>query len=160
HAVEVQKKDDQVKLLESASHCFMPLVTPSAVGSSFAAPEVSAPAEVEPENVVPEDTYLDLTGPDEVVATQSGKFKRKRLGKQSDTLPAKQLRRDHPSFATCTGGKTLAGLRQLIPTSPPVSRHSFQADVQAHVVQSARITDVPVYTAAATITSARENVGI
>ncbi|GKC66040.1 hypothetical protein Tco_1098638, partial [Tanacetum coccineum] len=128
-AVEVQKKDDQVKLLESTSHCFMPLVTPAA----------------------------DLTGPDEVVATQPGKSKRKRLGKQSDTLPAKQLRKDHPSFATGTGGKTLAGLRQLMPTS---SRPSFQADIQTHVVQSARITDVPVYTAAATVTSARENVGI
>ncbi|GKB90903.1 hypothetical protein Tco_0963175, partial [Tanacetum coccineum] len=165
-AVEVQKKDDQVKLLESTSHCFMPLVTPAAGGSSSAAapevsaPEVPAPAEVEPENVVPEDTYLDLTGPDEVVATQPGKSKRKRLGKQSDTLPAKQLRKDHPSFATGTGGKTLAGLRQLMPTSPLVSRPSFQADIQAHVVQSARITDAPMYTAAATVTSARENVGI
>ncbi|GJR16862.1 hypothetical protein Tco_0965389, partial [Tanacetum coccineum] len=160
-AVEVQKKDDQVKLLESTSHCFMPLVVPAAgVGSSAAAAEVSAPAEVEPENVIPEETYLDLMGPDEVVAMQPGKSKRKRLGKQSDTLPAKQLRKDHPSFATGTGGKTLAGLRQLMPTSPPVSRPSFQADVQAHVVQSARITDVPVYTAAATVTSARENVGI
>ncbi|GJV51908.1 hypothetical protein Tco_1447649, partial [Tanacetum coccineum] len=160
-AVEVQKKDDQVKLLESTSHCFMPLVAPAAgVGSSAAAPEVSAPAEVEPENVIPEETYLDLMGQDEVVAMQPGKSKRKRLGKQSDTLPAKQLRKDHPSFATGTGGKTLAELRQLMPTSPPVSRPSFQADVQAHVVQSARITDVSVYTAAATITSARENVGI
>ncbi|GKG57766.1 hypothetical protein Tco_0587364, partial [Tanacetum coccineum] len=49
--MEVQKKDDQVKLLKSTSHCFMPLVTPTAgVGSSAAAPEVSASAEVEPEN--------------------------------------------------------------------------------------------------------------
>ncbi|GJT78637.1 hypothetical protein Tco_1045362 [Tanacetum coccineum] len=165
--VEVQKKDDQVKLLESTSHCFMPLVTPAAGGSSSAvapevsAPEVSAPAEGEPENVVQEDTYLDLTGPDEVVAAQSGKSKRKRLGKQSNTLPAKQLRKDHPSFATGTGGKTLAGLRQLLPTSPLVSRPSFQADIQAHVVQSARITNVSVYTvAAATVTFTRENVGI
>ncbi|GJW83606.1 hypothetical protein Tco_0156751 [Tanacetum coccineum] len=157
-AVEVQKKDDQVKLLESTSHCFMPLVTPATGGSSSAAaPEVPAPAEVEPENVVLEDTYLDLMGPDEVVATQPGKSKRKRLGKQSDTLLAKQLRKDHPSYATGTGRKTLAGLRQLMPTS---LRPSFQADIQAHVVQSARITDVPVYTAAATVTSARENVGI
>ncbi|GJX88695.1 hypothetical protein Tco_0340709 [Tanacetum coccineum] len=162
-AVEVQKKDDQVKLLESTSHCFMPLVTPAAGGSSSAAapevsaPEVPAPAEVEPENVVPEDAFLDLMGPDEVVATQPGKSKRKRLGKQSDTLPAKQLRKDHPSFATGTGGKTLAGLRQLMPTS---SRPSFQADIQTHVVQSARITDAPVYTVVATVTSAWENVGI
>ncbi|GKE63405.1 hypothetical protein Tco_1513772, partial [Tanacetum coccineum] len=116
----------------------MPLVTPAAGGSSSTAapevsvPEVSASAEVEPENVVPDDTYLDLIGPDEIVATQSEKSKRKRLGKQSDTLPAKQLRKDHPSFATSTGGKTLAGLRQLMPISPLVSRPFFQADIQAH----------------------------
>ncbi|GJR91767.1 hypothetical protein Tco_0215778, partial [Tanacetum coccineum] len=66
-AVEVQKKDGQVKLLESTSHCFIPLVTPAAGGSSSAAAlDVSAPAEVKPENVVSEDTYLDLAGPDEV----------------------------------------------------------------------------------------------
>ncbi|GKD05301.1 hypothetical protein Tco_1180275 [Tanacetum coccineum] len=170
-AVEVQKKDDQVKLLESTSHCFMPLVTPATGGSSSAAaPEVSAPAEVEPENAVPEDTYLDLTEPDadlaatrpeEVATTQPGKYKRKRLVKQSDTLPAKQLRKDHPSLATGTGGKTLAGLRQLMSTSPLVLRPSFQADIQGHVaVQSARTADIPVYTAAATVTSARENVGV
>ncbi|GJR48675.1 hypothetical protein Tco_1316778 [Tanacetum coccineum] len=166
-AVEVQKKDDQVKLLESTTNCFMSLVTPAVGGSSSAAalevsaPEVSAPAEVEPENVVPEDTYLDLTEPNEVATTQSVKSKRKRLVKQSDALPAKQLRKDHPSLATGIGGKTLAGLRQLMPTSPLVLRPSFQADIQAHViVQSARTADVPVYTAAATVTSARENVGV
>ncbi|GJY01902.1 hypothetical protein Tco_0360054 [Tanacetum coccineum] len=170
-AVEVQKKDDQVKLLESTSHCFMPLVTPAAGGSSSAAaPEVSALAEVEPENAVPKDTYLDLTEPDtdlaatrpeEVTMTQPGKYKRKRLVKQSDTLPAKQLRKDHPSLATGTGGKTLAGLRQLMSTSPLVLRPSFQADIQGHVaVQSARTADIPVYTAAAIVTSTRENVGI
>ncbi|GJQ94085.1 hypothetical protein Tco_0005224 [Tanacetum coccineum] len=142
-AVEVQKKDDQVKLLESTSHCFMSLVTPVAGGSSSAAaPEVSAPAEVEPENIVPEDTYLDLTEPDEVATTQSRKSKRK-------------------SLATGSGGKTLVGLRQLMPTSPLVLRPSFQADIQAHVVvQSARTVDVLVYTDAATVTSAQENVGI
>ncbi|GKE58080.1 hypothetical protein Tco_1497265 [Tanacetum coccineum] len=128
-AVEVQKKDDQMKLLESTSHCFMSLVTPAAGGSSSAAvpevsaPEVSALAEVEPENVVPEDTYLDLTEPDvdlaaarpeEVAMKQSRKSMRKRLLKQSDALPAKQLRKDHPSLATGTGGKTLAGLMWYI----------------------------------------------
>ncbi|GJS93992.1 hypothetical protein Tco_0800960 [Tanacetum coccineum] len=128
-AVEVQKKDDQVKLLESTSHCFMPLVTPAAGGSSSAAaPEVSASVEVEPENVVSEDTYLDLTGPDEVI----------------DTVLV---------------GRS-CWLRQLMPTSLLVSRPSFQADIQAHVVQSARITDVPLYIAVATVTSARENMGI
>ncbi|GKF03583.1 hypothetical protein Tco_0030506 [Tanacetum coccineum] len=116
---------------------------PSGGSSSAAAPEVSAPAEVELENVVPEDTYLDLTEPDadmavgrpeEVATTQSGKSKRKRLVKQSDTLPAKQLKKDHPSLTTDTCGKTLDGLRQLMPTSPLVLRPSFQADVQAYVV--------------------------
>ncbi|GKA22712.1 hypothetical protein Tco_0708674 [Tanacetum coccineum] len=116
----------------------------SAAAHKVSAPEVSAPAEVEPESVVPEDTYLDLTGPDEVVVTQSGKSKRKRLGEQSDTLPAKQLRKDHPSLATGTGEKTLARLRQLMPISPLVLRPSFQTDTHA------RITDVPVYTDAAT----------
>ncbi|GKE57770.1 hypothetical protein Tco_1496955 [Tanacetum coccineum] len=176
-AVKVQKKDDQGKLLESTSHCFMSLVTPAAGGSSSAAapevsapevsapevsaPEVSAPAEVEPENVVPEDTYLDLTEPDEVATTQSGKSKRKRLVKQSDTLLAKQLRKDHPNLATGTGRKTLAGLRKLMLTSPLMLRPSFQADIQTHVVvQSARTANVPVYTAAATVTFARENVGV
>ncbi|GJW26912.1 hypothetical protein Tco_0040723 [Tanacetum coccineum] len=142
------EKDNQVKLLESTSHCFMPLVTLAAGGSGSAAgPKMSAPAEVEPENAVPEDTYLDLTEPDadmaatrpeEVSTTQPGKYKRKRLVKQSHTLPAKQLRKDHPSLAIGTGGKTLAGLRQLI----------------------ARTADIPVYTVAATVTSAWENVGI
>ncbi|GKD26254.1 hypothetical protein Tco_1232468, partial [Tanacetum coccineum] len=52
-------------------------------------------------------------------------------------------------------------LRQLMPTSPLVLRPSFQADIQAYVVvQSARTADVPVYTAAATVTSARESVGV
>ncbi|GJR36058.1 hypothetical protein Tco_1211742 [Tanacetum coccineum] len=142
-AVEVQKKDDHVKLLESTSHCFISLVIPAAGGSSSAAaPEVSAPAEVEPENVVSEDAHLDLMEPDaartgEVATTQSGKSKRKRLVKQSDTLPTKQLREDHPA---------------LLPVL---------ADIQAHVfIQSARTTNVPVYTAAAIVTSAWENVDV
>ncbi|GKB10003.1 hypothetical protein Tco_0843926 [Tanacetum coccineum] len=116
-------------------------ITNFAVKHSIMTPEmVSAPAEVEPENVVPEDTYLDLTEPDEVVATQSGKFKRKRLGEQSDTLPAKQLRKDHPSLTTGTGGKTLAGLRQLMPTSPLVLRPFFQADIQALICLESEVS--------------------
>ncbi|GJR95445.1 hypothetical protein Tco_0267619 [Tanacetum coccineum] len=164
-AVEVQKKDDQVKLLESTSHCFMSLVTPAAGGSSSAtapevsAHEVSAPAEVEPENVVPEGHHLDF---DRAMSCHDtvGKVSKGR-GWCADVvhLPAKQLRKDHPSLATGTGGKTLAGLRKLMPTSPIVLRPSFQADIQAHVVaQSARSADVPVYTVAATVTSARDNV--
>ncbi|GKA47607.1 hypothetical protein Tco_0740490 [Tanacetum coccineum] len=193
--VKVQKKDNQVNLLESTSHCFMSLVTPAAGGSSYAAaPEVSAPVEVEPENVVLEDTYLDLTEPDvdqamarleEVTVTQAEKSKRKRLAKQSDALPAKQLRKDHPSLATGTGGKTLAGLRQLMPTSPLALGPFFRLISRPmlsfrgiyiftfcltsllcvllnsfFLFDSARTADVPVYTAAATVTSARENVGV
>ncbi|GJW00745.1 hypothetical protein Tco_1555996 [Tanacetum coccineum] len=83
------------------------------------------------------------------------------VGKQGDTLlPSTEEGIIHSLLLTGTSGKTLAGLRQLMPTSPLVSRPSFQANIQAHVVQSARITDVPVYTAVATVTSARENVGI
>ncbi|GJT28280.1 retrovirus-related pol polyprotein from transposon TNT 1-94 [Tanacetum coccineum] len=89
-----------------------------------------------------------------------GKSKRKRLVKHSDTLPTKQLRKDHPNLATGTGGKTLAGLRQLVPTSPLMLRPYFQDDIHVHiVVQSARTADVPVYTAAI-VTSTQENVGV
>ncbi|GKG43227.1 hypothetical protein Tco_0479911, partial [Tanacetum coccineum] len=76
-----------------------------------------------------------LTGPNKVVTTQPGKSKRKRLGKQSDTLLAKQLRKNHPSFATGIGRED------------PCRAEATDAD-------NARITDVPVYTAAATVTSA------
>ncbi|GJT07612.1 hypothetical protein Tco_0842074 [Tanacetum coccineum] len=37
-----------------------------------------------------------------------------KLSKQSDTLPAKRLRVDHPSLASGTGGKSLASLRRTI----------------------------------------------
>ncbi|GJV24098.1 hypothetical protein Tco_1376793 [Tanacetum coccineum] len=52
-AVEVQKGDDQVTLLESTRHCFMPLVIPAAGGSSsVAATEILAPTERGQEDVV------------------------------------------------------------------------------------------------------------
>ncbi|GJU73574.1 hypothetical protein Tco_1264979 [Tanacetum coccineum] len=50
-----------------------------------------------------------------VVSEQPKKVKRRRLVKQSDPLPAKKLRTDHPSLASGTGGKTLANLEQIIP---------------------------------------------
>ncbi|GKG40508.1 hypothetical protein Tco_0467285, partial [Tanacetum coccineum] len=69
-AVEVQKGDDQVKLLESTRHCFMSLDPPATGGSSSAAaPEVSNPAEVGRANVVPVGTYVDLSDPDEDLPT-------------------------------------------------------------------------------------------
>ncbi|GJT64840.1 hypothetical protein Tco_1016320 [Tanacetum coccineum] len=101
-AVEVQKGDDQVKLLE----------------------KVPAPTEEGQEDVVPEDAYLELADPDEgttavrqseeeVVTEQPKKVKKKRLLKQSDVLPAKRLRTDHPTLISGTGGKTLTGLEQI-----------------------------------------------
>ncbi|GJW85703.1 hypothetical protein Tco_0158848 [Tanacetum coccineum] len=126
-AVEVQKGADQVTLLESTKDCFMPLVIPAAGGSSSAAAaEVPVPTEERQEDVAPEDAYLNLADPDEdaiavrqgeerVVSEQPKKVKRRRLVKQSDALPAKKLRTDHPSLASGTGGKTLANLEQIMP---------------------------------------------
>ncbi|GKB67654.1 hypothetical protein Tco_0929066, partial [Tanacetum coccineum] len=126
-AVEVQKGDDQVTLLESTRHCFMPLVIPAAGGSSsVAATEIPAPTERGQEGVAEGNAYLELADPDEgtamvrqsdeeVVTEQPKKIKKKRLIKQSNVLPAKKLRTDHPSLASGTGGKTLAGLEQIMP---------------------------------------------
>ncbi|GKE39071.1 hypothetical protein Tco_1462476, partial [Tanacetum coccineum] len=126
-AVEVQKGDDQVKLLESTQHCFMPLVIPAAGGSSSAAAaEIPAPTEEGPEDVAEEDAYLELADPnegtdmvrqseEEVVTEQSKKVKKRRLQKQSDVLPTKKLRTYHPALASGAGGKTLAGLEQIRP---------------------------------------------
>ncbi|GKA19316.1 hypothetical protein Tco_0699231, partial [Tanacetum coccineum] len=126
-AIEVQKGADQVTLLESTKDCFMPLVIPAAGGSSSAAAaKVPVPTEERQEDVAPEDAYLNLADPDEdalavrqgeerVVSEQPKKVKMRRLVKQSDTLPAKKLRTDHPSLASGTGGKTLANLEQIMP---------------------------------------------
>ncbi|GJS03731.1 hypothetical protein Tco_0320239 [Tanacetum coccineum] len=97
-AVEVQQGADQVKLLESTEHCFMPL-------GHHAYPGVL----VDPG----EDTVVVRRGEEEDVTEQPKKIKKKRLIKQSDVLPAKKLRTDHPSLASGTGGKTLAGLEQI-----------------------------------------------
>ncbi|GJT36914.1 hypothetical protein Tco_0936779 [Tanacetum coccineum] len=125
-AVEVQKGDDQVTLLESTRHCFMPLVIPATGGSSsVAATEIHAPTERGQEGVAEENAYLELADPDEgtamvrqsdeeVVTEQPKKIKKKRLIKQSNVLPAKKLRTDHPSLALGTEGKTLAGLEQIM----------------------------------------------
>ncbi|GJR70004.1 U-box domain-containing protein 1-like protein [Tanacetum coccineum] len=125
-AVEVQKGDDQVTLLESTRHCFMPLVIPAAGGSSsVAATKIPAPTKREQEDVTEGNAYLELADLDEgatmvrqskeeVVTKQPKKIKKKRLIKQSDVLPANKLRMDHPSLASGTGGKTLAGLEQIM----------------------------------------------
>ncbi|GJW21144.1 hypothetical protein Tco_0031766 [Tanacetum coccineum] len=173
-AVEVQKGEEQVKLLDSIKHCFVSLDTPAVAqqeggSGSGAGPEVSAPAAEEnvvaEEDIVPVGTYLDLTDPeDDLIVAEKGdatrkqpeKAKRKKLSKQSDTLPAKRLRVDHPSLASGTGGKTLASLRRTIPEGSLALGPSFQADVHAQVtVRSSRVADAPVYTAADTVTSSR-----
>ncbi|GJR37654.1 hypothetical protein Tco_1213338 [Tanacetum coccineum] len=79
-------------------------------------------------HVAEENAYLELADPDEgttmvrqseeeVVTERPKKIKKKRPTRQSDVLPAKKLRTDHPSFASGTGGKTLAGLEQIMPAS-------------------------------------------
>ncbi|GKC81560.1 hypothetical protein Tco_1137277, partial [Tanacetum coccineum] len=103
----------------------MPLVIPAAgVSSSVAAAEVFAQTEEGQEDVAPDEAYLELADLDEgmtvarqseeeVVTEQPKKVKKKRLLKQSDVLPAKKLRVDHPTLVFGTGGKTLAGLEQM-----------------------------------------------
>ncbi|GJY43040.1 hypothetical protein Tco_0431253 [Tanacetum coccineum] len=105
----------------------MPLVPRAPGGSSSAAgAEVSAPVEERLEDVAADDAYLELVDPgedtvvarrgeEEVVTKQPKKIKKKRLIKRIDVLPAKKLRTDHPSLASGTRGKTLAGLEQIMP---------------------------------------------
>ncbi|GJY76355.1 hypothetical protein Tco_0481471 [Tanacetum coccineum] len=82
------------------------------------------PPEGGQEDVTEEDAYLELADSDEgtvmvrqseeeVVTEQSKKVKKRRLQKQSDVLPVKKLRTDHPAFASGGGGKTLAGLERI-----------------------------------------------
>ncbi|GJX31366.1 RNA-directed DNA polymerase, eukaryota, partial [Tanacetum coccineum] len=173
-AVEVQKGEEQVKLIDSIKHCFVSLDAPAVVqqegcSGSGASPDVFAPSAEEnvvaEESVIPAGTYLDLMDPkgDLTVAKkgdaarkQPDKVKRKKLSKQSDTLPAKKLRVDHPSLASGTGGKSLASLRRTIPEGSLALGPSSQADVHAKVtVQGSHVADAPVYTAADTVTSSR-----
>ncbi|GKF17136.1 hypothetical protein Tco_0062054, partial [Tanacetum coccineum] len=173
-AVEVEKREEQVKLLDSIKHCFVSLDAPAVAqqeggSGSGAGPEVSAPAPEEhvttEENIVSMGTYLDLVDlEDDLTVVEEGdvarkqpkKAKRRKPSKQSDTLPAKRLRVDHPSLASGTGGKTLASLRRTIPEGSLALEPSLQADVGTQVtVQSSHVADAPVYTASDTMTSSR-----
>ncbi|GKB58015.1 hypothetical protein Tco_0914201 [Tanacetum coccineum] len=163
-AVEVQKGEEQVTLLDSIKHCFVSLDAPAAVqqassSGSGVGPEVSAPSAEEnvvvEENVIPEGAYLDLTDPEgdvavvekDVAQKQPEKAKRKKLPKQSDPLPAKRLRVDHPILASGTGGKTLASLRRTLLEGSLLLGPSSPADVPTQVtVRSSCVADVPVYT--------------
>ncbi|GJY83049.1 hypothetical protein Tco_0496425 [Tanacetum coccineum] len=162
--VEVQKGDDQVILLESTRHCFMPLVIPAAGGSSsVASTEIPAPTERGQEGVAKENAYLELADPDEGTA----------MVRQSD----EELRTDHPSLASGTGGKTLVGLEQIMPAgsrllareqsatpsvAPPSQESkgfvdfSAQASLQIRTtVGSSSTLSAPIDTAAATTTSTK-----
>ncbi|GKA20150.1 hypothetical protein Tco_0700139 [Tanacetum coccineum] len=173
-AVEVQKGEEQVKLLDSIKHCFVSLdalavVQQEGCSGSGAGPDVSAPSAEEnvvtEESVIPAGTYLDLMDPEgdltvvekgDAARKQPDKVKRKKLSKQSDTLPAKKLRVDHPSLASGTGGKSLASLRRTIPEGSLALGPSSQADVHAKItVQGSHVADAPVYTTADTVTSSR-----
>ncbi|GKE08461.1 hypothetical protein Tco_1412012, partial [Tanacetum coccineum] len=190
-AMEVQKGDDQVTLLESTRHCFMPLVIPAAGGSSSVAPtKIPAPTEGGQEDAAEENAYLELADLDEgtvmvrqseeeVVTERPKKIKKKRLIRQSDVLSAKKLRTDHPSFASGTGGKTLAGLEQIMPagsrllareqSATPSVAHpsqksasfvnlSAQASLQIRTtVGSSSTLSAPIDTVAATTTSTKAN---
>ncbi|GJW85706.1 hypothetical protein Tco_0158851 [Tanacetum coccineum] len=109
------------------------------ISSLLTAPEVSAPAEVEPENVVPEDTYLDLTGPDEVLSPTDvrryRKYKRQEVGEQLSDTPSCQAPRErtHPSLASqVLGGQdSLAGLDAIMRQVPCVEAISVQMIIQA-----------------------------
>ncbi|GJV21756.1 hypothetical protein Tco_1370776 [Tanacetum coccineum] len=159
-AVEVQKRADQVTLLESTKDFFVPLVIPAAGGSSSAAAvEVPVPTEERQEDVAPEDAYLNLADPNEdaiavrqgeerVLSEQPKKVKRRRLVKQSDALPAKKLRTDHPSLASDTGGKTLANLEQIMPEGSHLLAR--KQPVILATAESSGTLSAPVDTAAAT----------
>ncbi|GJZ78503.1 hypothetical protein Tco_0643340 [Tanacetum coccineum] len=113
---------------------------------------------------------------EEVVTERPKKIKKKRPTKQSDNLPAKKLRTNHPSLASGTRGKTLAGLEQIMPAgsrllareqsatpsvAPPQESASFvdlsaQASLQIRTTMGNSSTlSAPVDTAAATTTSTK-----
>ncbi|GJU32434.1 hypothetical protein Tco_1176023 [Tanacetum coccineum] len=134
-AVDVQKGEEQVKLLDSIKHCFVSLDAPDVVqqeggSGSGVGPEVSAPSAEEnvvaEENIIPVGTYLDLMdSEDYLIVAEKGDTARKQ---------PERLR----------GRSSLA----LEPSS--------QADVYTQVtVRSSHVADAPVYTVADTVTSSR-----
>ncbi|GKF38936.1 hypothetical protein Tco_0118997, partial [Tanacetum coccineum] len=117
------------------------------------------------ENVAPKEAYLVLGDLDEgtvavrqskeeVVTEHPKKVKKKRLLKQSDVLPAKKLRTDHPTLISGTGGKTLAGLEQI--RQAKVFWILLPKRTSESVISSS-ILGIPVDTTAGATTSARAN---
>ncbi|GJW31489.1 hypothetical protein Tco_0051521 [Tanacetum coccineum] len=148
-AVEVQKGEEQVTLLESTKHCFVSLDAPAAVhqasDSGSGAGSKSYALSVGETVIAEEDVIL-----------QPEKAKRKKLLKQSDPLPAKRLRIYHPSLASETGGKSLASLRR---DTLPGRLHFIGVFLSGgrpyplSFFASSRVADAPVYTAADIATS-------
>ncbi|GKD99659.1 hypothetical protein Tco_1387643 [Tanacetum coccineum] len=78
--------------------------------------------------------------------------------KESDALPAKKLRTDHPSLSSGTGGKTLANLEQIMPEgSHLLAREQPVAPSSIIFVRlfSSGTLSAPVDTAVAATTSTR-----
>ncbi|GJU54533.1 hypothetical protein Tco_1228247 [Tanacetum coccineum] len=139
--------------------------------SSVAATEIPAPTEGGQEDVAEENAYLELADPnegtamvrqseEEVVTEQPKKIKKKRLNKQSNVLPAKKLRTDHPSLASGTEGKTLAGLEQIMPAgSRLLAREQSVIRLLPLLLKKVKVfsstLSAPVDTAAATTTSTK-----
>ncbi|GKE57549.1 hypothetical protein Tco_1496734, partial [Tanacetum coccineum] len=109
--------------------------------SSVVVAEVFALTEEGQEDVAPEDAYLEMAEPDEgttavrqseeeVVTEQPKKVKKNRLLKQSDVLPAKNLRMDHHTLVSGTDGKTLAGLEHIRPESEGFLDSSAQTNLR------------------------------
>ncbi|GKE86570.1 hypothetical protein Tco_1560312, partial [Tanacetum coccineum] len=130
-AVEVQKGEEQVTLFDSIKHCFVSLDALAAVhqasgSGSGAGAEVSVSSA---EGNVVEENLLP-----------EGAF----------------LDLTDPDLASGTGGKSLASLRRTLPKGSLILGSSSSADVHTHVtVQSSRVADAPVYTAADIVTSSR-----
>ncbi|GKA58918.1 hypothetical protein Tco_0758231 [Tanacetum coccineum] len=141
-AVEVQKGADQVKLLESIEHYFMPLVPRAPGGNSSAAgTEVSAPVEERLEDVAADDAYLELVDPGEDMVV---------------------VRRGEGEIMS-VGSRLLAQERSATSSVAPPSLESesfvdlsAQASLQIHTtVGSSSTLSAPVDTAAATTTSTK-----
>ncbi|GJR52831.1 hypothetical protein Tco_1403352 [Tanacetum coccineum] len=151
-AVEVQKGDDQVTLLKSTQHCFMPLVIPATRGSSSAAAaEVAAPTEERQENVAPEEAYLELADPDEGTAAV----------RQSD----EEVVTEQPKKIRLVGSR-LPDREQLafhsVAPSSQASEGFLDSSAQTNlrilnVVDSSSTLGIPVDTTVVATTSARAN---
>ncbi|GJV13621.1 hypothetical protein Tco_1355162 [Tanacetum coccineum] len=144
----------------------MPLV-PRAPGgsSSTAGAEVSTLIEERLEDVATDDAYLELVDPgedtvvvrrgeEEVVTEQPKNIMKKRLIKQSDVLPAKKLRTDHPSLDS--GTSTTPSVAPPSQESESFMDLSAQASLQIRTTMGSSSTlSAPVDTAAATTTSTK-----